>query len=148
MTFEEKENAYTSLIERAADSEGKLFIEDSGEGRDKETEDMYLEDVSGWLAPKTIPEEHRRDDEYYCFAEWEIVDGKPVVHFRHYNCEDRITDFKLFDRVKLKATGEIAFIVWYNEDYPKVDSFLLEIKGKNELPKFYKRADFEVIGDQ
>lgn len=56
-------------------------------------------------------------------------------------------DFKLHDRVRIKKTGEIAFIVWYNEKYPEVDSFLLEIKGKNEMPAFYERDDFEVLGD-
>ena len=57
-----------------------------------------------------------------------------------------IKDFKMHDRVKIKKTGEIAFIVWYDEN-PEHDSFLLEIDGKNEMPDFYKRADFEVLGD-
>ncbi|MBR2677749.1 MAG: hypothetical protein IKE28_12705 [Solobacterium sp.] len=56
-------------------------------------------------------------------------------------------DFKMHDRVLIKATGEIAFIVWYDDEYPLHDSFLLETLGKNEMPKFYTRSDFEVIGD-
>ena len=53
----------------------------------------------------------------------------------------------MHDRVRIKETNEIAFIVWYNEDDPSEDSFLLEILDKNEMPKFYKRKDFEVIGE-
>ena len=56
-------------------------------------------------------------------------------------------DFKLHDRVKIKSTGEIAFIVWYHELYPEHDSFLLDKLGAEEMPKFYKRADFEVVGN-
>ena len=56
-------------------------------------------------------------------------------------------DFKLHDRVILKLTKEIGFIVWYDEDYPEHDSFLIEIMGKNEMPHFYKRDDFEVLGE-
>lgn len=56
-------------------------------------------------------------------------------------------NYKMHDRVRIKETGEIAFIVWYNEDDPTEDSFLLEIMGKNEMPKFYERKDFEVLGD-
>ena len=58
-----------------------------------------------------------------------------------------MTEYKMHDRVRIKKTGEIAFIVWYDEEDSKMDSFLLEIAGKNEMPKFYKRKDFEVIGE-
>jgi len=56
-------------------------------------------------------------------------------------------DFRLHDRVQINKTGEIAFIVWYDEEYPAHDSFLLEIMGEDEMPKFYERKDFEVLGD-
>lgn len=55
-------------------------------------------------------------------------------------------DYKLHDRVKVKETGEIGFIVWYDDTYGH-DSVMIEIEGKNEMPDFYKRADFDVIGD-
>ena len=55
-----------------------------------------------------------------------------------------MNDCKLHEEVEIKATGERAFIVWYDEDSDH-DSFLLEIKGKNEMPLFYKRKDFQKI---
>ena len=56
-------------------------------------------------------------------------------------------DFKMHDRVRIKETGEIAFIVWYDSKYPEHDSFLLEKMGKDEAPEFYERKDFDVLGD-
>ena len=47
-------------------------------------------------------------------------------------------------KVRIKKTGEIAYIVWYNDDYDK-DSFLLDIADKNQMPDFYERADFEFL---
>lgn len=38
-------------------------------------------------------------------------------------------------KVKIKATGEIAYIVWYDE-HPEHDSFLLDLAEKEELPHF------------
>ena len=58
-----------------------------------------------------------------------------------------MAEYKMHDRVRMKETGEIAFIVWYDEENPENDSFLLEIPDKDEMPKFYKRKDFDVIGD-
>lgn len=55
-----------------------------------------------------------------------------------------IIDFKMHDEVIIKATGEHAFIVWYDDEEGH-DSFLLEIKDKDEMPEFYKRKDFIVI---
>ena len=53
-------------------------------------------------------------------------------------------DYKLYDKVRIKKTGEIAFIVWY-DDTKGHDSVMLEIDEANEMPEFYKRADFEII---
>ena len=53
-------------------------------------------------------------------------------------------DYKLHDEVRIKETGERAFIVWYDEEEGH-DSILIEIDGKCEMPKFYKRKDIEII---
>ena len=47
--------------------------------------------------------------------------------------------------MRIKATGEIAYVVFFDEgaDYP--DEYLLEIADKNEMPKQYDRDDFKVI---
>lgn len=58
----------------------------------------------------------------------------------------RMRDYNLYDEVEIIATGEHAFIIWYDE-IPEHDSIMLEIKGKNEFPKFYERKDFRVIRD-
>lgn len=57
-----------------------------------------------------------------------------------------MTEIKLHDEVVIKETGEEAYVVWIDED-PEHDSYLLEIKEKNETPKFYKRKDFELKED-
>ena len=82
--FEEKEKAFTKLIQEAADSQGCLFVEDSGEGHDMELNDIYLEDVSGWLVPKGTPEEQTHDAAFYCFAEWELDEGKIIIRFNKH----------------------------------------------------------------
>ncbi|WP_432643219.1 hypothetical protein [Acidaminococcus sp.] len=53
-------------------------------------------------------------------------------------------DIKELDEVQILKTGEYAFVVWADDD-PTHDSYLLEIKGKNEMPNFYSRKDFKFI---
>ncbi|WP_276690146.1 MULTISPECIES: hypothetical protein [Acidaminococcus] len=53
-------------------------------------------------------------------------------------------DIKLYDEVEILSTGERAFVVDVDEN-PDHDSYMLEIKGKNEMPDFYKRKDFKFI---
>ena len=84
MTFEEKERAYSQYVADIAESQGMVFIEDSGEGRDLLLPNMYVEDISGWLSPKDIPDGERKNDKYYCFAEWKMVDGEVKVDFVKY----------------------------------------------------------------
>lgn len=82
MTFAEKERNFTALLNASAAAKGCRFIQDSGEGRDLETGDLYLEDVSGWLVPLHIPTDEEKQEKYYCFAEWrELGDGKFAVEF-------------------------------------------------------------------
>ena len=83
--FSEKEENYTALIKAAAEKQGCVFFEDSGEGRDLETDTLYLEDVSGWLAPIGTPEKDAKKDENYRFAEWKKCEnGEFVVEFKRY----------------------------------------------------------------
>ena len=81
MICKEKEEAFQQLIKNTAEALNKVFIIECSEGRDLETDKMYMEDFSGWLCPKDTPEEKQRDDEFYCFAEWEMILDKPVVRF-------------------------------------------------------------------
>lgn len=53
----------------------------------------------------------------------------------------------LHKKVKIKATGEIAYIVWYDE-HPEHDSFLLDLAEKDELPLFYEFDDFIFLEEQ
>lgn len=55
-----------------------------------------------------------------------------------------MTNVQLYDEVEIKETGERAFVVWI-DPVPGHDSYLLEIKGKNEMPDFYKRDDFTFV---
>lgn len=87
MTLDEKEKAYSAYVEKIAKDQGMVFVIDSGEGRDLLTEDMYIEDISGWLSPKDIPEEQRKDSKYYCFAEWEQVGEAIKVSFVKYDTD-------------------------------------------------------------
>ena len=84
MTFEEKMTAYSEYVANEARRQGKVFVEDSGDGRDLLLEDMYVEDIFGWLSPKEAPEDSRKNDEYYCCAEWELVDNEVKVKFVKY----------------------------------------------------------------
>lgn len=54
-------------------------------------------------------------------------------------------DVEMHEEVIIKKTGEHAFIVWFDEENPEKDSYLLEIKGKCEMPDFYERKDFEKL---
>lgn len=81
MISKEKEVAFQNLIKDAASELGKIFIIECSEGRDLETDTMYMEDFSGWLCPMNTPEEHQKDDEFYCFAEWELTEDKPQINF-------------------------------------------------------------------
>lgn len=53
----------------------------------------------------------------------------------------------LHKKVKIKATGEIAYIVWYDE-HPEHDSFLLDLAERDELPLFYEFDDFIFLEEQ
>ena len=52
-------------------------------------------------------------------------------------------EYQLYDYVEIENTQERGFIVWLDN---KQDSYMIEIKGKYELPKFYQRKDFKRIG--
>ncbi len=82
-SFDEKINNYTNLLIAEAAKLGCSFIQDRGEGHDFETDDLYLEDVSGWLVPFGTPEDESRSDKFYRFAEWKKdEDGGFIITFK------------------------------------------------------------------
>jgi len=91
LTFEQKCENFTILLNEAAQEQGCFFVGDSGEGHDMETENLYCEDSSGWLIPNARKEEHEstdrednRWDEYSCFAEWSQDGDNIIIEFKEY----------------------------------------------------------------
>jgi len=92
LTLKQKSENFTPILESAAKSLGCAFFEDSGEGNEKETETMLLEDISGWLIPISLKNEFEatrdrhdlRWDEYFAFAEWRIENDEVVIDFKKY----------------------------------------------------------------
>ena len=82
MTFEEKINNFTVFLHKEAERQGLIFIEENGDGRDKDTGTMLLEDVWGWIAPiGTDPKDIEKDENFVC-AEWEkIGDNQFIINF-------------------------------------------------------------------
>lgn len=61
--------------------------------------------------------------------------------------KDKPEDIKLYDKVRILATGQLAFVVDIDDE---VDSYILEIDVSNDdeledRVHFYKRSDFEKI---
>lgn len=56
-----------------------------------------------------------------------------------------MNDIELYEEVEIIKTGERGYIVWFNEDDLTQDSCLIEIIGKNEMPRFYERKDFKKV---
>lgn len=52
---------------------------------------------------------------------------------------------KEHDKVKIKKTGELGFIVWMDEEFPKTQSVLIEIMGNVGPVDFYTLDDFELV---
>lgn len=89
LTFKEKEDNFTVFLHNAAKEIGCVFVEESGEGHDLETETMFLEDVAGWLAPIDTPADEIEMDDNFCFAEWEMDEaGNITIEFRKYELWD------------------------------------------------------------
>jgi len=92
--FKRKEANGNALIENTATTFNSRFFIDCGEGREIETDDIYLMDMSGWLIPfdlvnrfVQIPRTERWDDEwaeYFCFAEWQQTSDFISIKFKKY----------------------------------------------------------------
>ena len=82
MTLNEKEIAFEKLLIDRARTAGYLFLWESAAGNDEERENIYLEDVCGWLVPIGIPEEQWHDDKFYVCAEWKDVGGEIEIEFQ------------------------------------------------------------------
>ena len=85
MTFQEKLDALERLIQETAGKHGMEFLGESGEGRDMELDDIYLEDVSGWIFPKGTPKRKQTSRKYDTMACWRLVNGRPVIDFELYD---------------------------------------------------------------
>ena len=92
LSFEAKEKNGDLLVEQAATALNSWFFLDCGEGRDIETDDIYLMDFSGWLVPNTRRKEFettsdRHDskwNDFFVFAEWR-KDGNDIkIDFNKY----------------------------------------------------------------
>jgi len=95
ISFEEKEKNGDALVEQAARALSSQFFIDCGEGRDLETDTLYLMDFSGWLIPldkkdifSAIPKQDRHSstvwDDYFVFAEWRNHSGDISIDFVKY----------------------------------------------------------------
>lgn len=49
------------------------------------------------------------------------------------------------DKVRLKKTGELGFIVWIHDEFPEKDSVMIEMMGNEGPVHFYKSEDFELV---
>lgn len=95
-----KFDKYWALVQGTAARQGRVFFMDSGEGREHETEDMKMEDISGWLIPIELSDEFKsiwikegnthsnlpdKFDDTFRFALWSVDDsGKIEVEFKDY----------------------------------------------------------------
>lgn len=94
-----KFDKYWALVQETAVKRGEVFFMDTGEGRENVTDDMEMENISGWLVPVELEEEFAKEwgnnirDEwdvpFYRFAEWSISDsGEVEVEFKKYEFGD------------------------------------------------------------
>jgi len=98
ISFEEKEKNGLDFVEQAAATLSSHFFLDSGEGRDLETETLYLMDFSGWLIPDVQKEEFESSDRwdnkwnsFFVFAKWKDDSGKISIEFVKYPQYDAAT---------------------------------------------------------
>lgn len=84
---------FWSIVQRAAQQQGKVFFLDCGEGRDFETADMEGEDLFGWLIPQADADAFEAEwksghigDRWTDFTSWVIWsdDGGITVDFKTY----------------------------------------------------------------
>ena len=82
MTFEEKIDNFTNFLHNEEKRQGLVFIEENGDGRDKDTGTMLLEDVWGWIAPiGTDPNNIKKDENFVCAEREEIGDNEFIIRF-------------------------------------------------------------------
>ena len=92
LTLSQKANNFTVLLNRAAEKRDCVFIVDSGEGNELETDTMLFENVSGWLVPADMVDEFLASTErhvnkwnsLFVFAEWRQSNEDIVIDFKRY----------------------------------------------------------------
>ena len=84
--------AFFRLVQKAADSMGKVFFLDCGEGNQFEDETIECEDLSGWLVGKEEAEEFgkvfdaneeipEKWDDCGTFVSWKFINGQFEISF-------------------------------------------------------------------
>lgn len=87
------EDQFFELVQEEAAKSDSIFFVFAGEGNDFETEQISMEDLSGWLIPNNMADAFERDwledkfsdkmqqwEDYFAWVEWAIVGGKVVVN--------------------------------------------------------------------
>lgn len=88
-----KFDKFFELVQEEAAKSDSIFFVFAGEGNDFETEQISMEDLSGWLIPNNMADAFERDwledkfsdkmqqwEDYFAWVEWAIVGGKVVVN--------------------------------------------------------------------
>lgn len=92
---QEKFERFWKLIQDRAEKEESRFFMECGEGREFETDEMFGEDISGWLVPGDQADDFNKEwrkevphldawADCVCIAEWTRSGDQIDVHFMRY----------------------------------------------------------------
>ena len=92
LSLKQKSDNFTVILREAAEYHGCVFMEDSGEGNELETDTILFENVSGWLIPfdkrdefSTSSDRHAEKwNDFFRFAEWYKEGNDIRIDFKKY----------------------------------------------------------------